>query len=377
MRVGVVAGEASGDILGAGLLRALRARCPALDVEGIGGPEMIAAGCRSHYPIERLSVMGLFEVLGQYREIRAARLGIARRLIGDPPDVFVGIDAPDFNIPLALELRDAGIRTVQYVSPQVWAWRRYRIRKIARAVDRMLTLFPFEARFYEQHRVPVSFVGHPLADIIPPSPDRKEARRSLRLAADGEIVALLPGSRMSEVKYLAQPMLDTARWLLQRRAGLRFLLPTVGGNVRRHCEAVLSNSAERLPVSLVDGQSRTVMEAADVVLLASGTATLEATLLKRPMVVTYRMHPLTFRIMKSMWHASYVALPNLLADRSLVPELLQDEAVPARLGPAVLELLENPGRQQALLAEFEAVHMRLRRGADERAADAVIEVAGK
>lgn len=374
MRIAIVAGETSGDHLGGGLLQAIRARHPSIDVEGIGGPSMIAAGCKSLWPIERLSVMGLFEAVTRIPELVALRARLKRRFTTNPPDVFVGIDAPEFNLSLEEALKRRGIATVHYVSPQVWAWRGYRIRRIARSVDRMLTLFPFEECFYREQGVPVNFVGHPLADAIPRVVDRQSARRALGLAPDAEVVALLPGSRMSEVKSLAQPMFATARWLSARRHGVQFVLPTVNADTRKYCERVLRR--EELEVSISDGNSRTGLAAADVALLASGTATLEALLLKRPMVVTYRTNWLTYSIARAVISVDCISLPNLLAGRRIVPELLQGEATPAKLGPAVLRFLQRPELQRALDTEFESIHMRLRRNANERAAEAVLNLVG-
>lgn len=375
LRVAIVAGEASGDLLAAGLLEALAARCGALQVEGICGPRMQALGYRSLYPMERLSVMGLFEAFGRYPEVLPLRARLAKRFTASRPDVFIGIDAPDFNISLERVLRRAGIPTVHYVSPSVWAWRRYRIPKIRSAVTRMLTLFPFEAAFYRDHEVPVTFVGHPLADEIAPLTPRADCRRELGLEAGNEVVALLPGSRISEVKYLAEPMLRTARWLAARRAGVRFVVPLVDAVTRECFAAAMARCGGDLALTMVTGHSRTVMGAADAVLLASGTAALEALLLKRPMVITYRTTWLTYQIMKRMLHVPHVGLPNLLAGRSLVPELLQDDAVPERLGPALLALLEQPGLRHDLVAEFDRIHAALRLDASRAAAEAVAEVA--
>lgn len=374
LRVSIVAGEASGDVLGAGVLQALAARCPSIEIVGIGGERMIAAGCQSLYPMERLSVMGLVEVLGRYPEIRGLRRRLVQQLLTQRPDVFIGIDAPDFNLPVEAVLRKAGITTVHYVSPQVWAWRRYRMRRIARAVDCMLTLFPFEEAFYKQYQVPVRYVGHPLADQIPITVDHQGARRSLGLPCESQVVALLPGSRMQEIRRLAPTMLAAAHWLLARRNELWFVVPVASSPARAYLERLLQFRGADLPVTLVAGNARTAMAAADVVLVASGTATLEALLLKRPMVITYRTARLTYHLAKAMVSVSHVGLPNLLGGRSLVPELLQDDATPERLGAAVLDWLARSPRRAALQAEFERIHGDLRRGADSRAAEAVLEL---
>jgi len=376
LRVAIVAGETSGVLLGAGLIRALRARVETLHVEGIGGPQMIAAGCRTLYPMERLSVMGLVEAAGRYLQLVPVRRRLARAWKANPPDVFIGIDAPDFNLRLEYFLRQAGIPTVHYVSPSVWAWRRYRVHKISRAVDRMLTLFPFEEAFYRAHDVPVSFVGHPLADEIPMESDRIRACDALGISASGKVVALLPGSRMSEVKYLAETLIYAAKWLHQRHQHLDFILPVADELTGTYIRNEIVRCGGEPHITVIEGQSRTAMAAADVVLLASGTATLEALLLQRPMVITYRTHPLTYQIMKAMFHVPWVGLPNLLAGKAVAPELLQAEATPERLGAAVLDILENPQRQEESLEIYRSLHEQLRRDASARAAEAVLEVAG-
>jgi lipid-A-disaccharide synthase len=377
LRLALVAGETSGDLLAGELVRALRARVPGLACEGIAGDDLQAAGCRSLYPIERLSVVGLVEALRRAPELVPQRRRLALGWRQARPDLFVGVDAPDYNLGLERRLRAAGIPTVHYVSPSVWAWREYRVRKVARAVDLLLVLFPFEAAFYERHGVPVRYVGHPLADRIPLAPDRDAARAALGERGEGEVVALLPGSRAGEVGRLAGRMLEAARWVQGRRPAVRFLVPAANPTARRLIEEALAGPGVGLPVRVVDGAGRRVMEAADVVLVASGTATLEAMLLKRPMVVTYRLHPLTFALARRLVRVRRVALPNLLAGRDLVPELLQAEASPERLGAAVLRYLEAPEEAAALRAEFDRLHRALCRGASERAADAILELLGR
>lgn len=375
MRVFIAAGETSGDLLGAGLIEEIRRRSPQAAFEGIAGPHMQSKGCKSVYPMERLSVMGLFESFGRYPELIPMRRRLAAQLIANPPDVFVGIDAPDFNLTLELALRRAGVPTVHYVSPSVWAWRRYRLRKIARAVDRMLVLFPFEQAFYRAHDVPVQFVGHPMADEIPLNVDAGAARRSLGLDADREWVALLPGSRVSEVGYLAEPMVRAAGWLSQRRPGVGFIAPMVNAEVRGLFEAAMTSHGGAPDVQLVDGRAREVMTASDCVLAASGTATLEALLLKRPMVITYRTNPLTWMIGRRMLHVDHVGLPNLLAGEKIVPELLQQDAQPDRLGAALLRYLESPALADTLRARFSEIHATLKNDASAGAAAAVLEMA--
>ena len=376
MRIVIIAGEASGDLLGAGLIRSLRSRFPELEVEGIGGPQMESEGCKSYYSMERLSVIGLFEAFGRLPELIPVRARIVKQLLKDPPVVFIGVDAPDFNLSIARKLKAAGIKTVHYVSPSVWAWRRYRIRKIVKSLDLMLVLFPFEAEFYRKYGLCVEFVGHPLAEVIADCPSQSVARQALNLSAQAQYVALLPGSRSSEVRHLGQCMIETAQWLLERRPTLQFLAPMANAQVRYQFQQFLDKSSLRKNIRLIDGSARQVMAASDVVLLASGTASLEAMLLNRPMVVTYRTTRLSYAILRRVVGAniSYVGLPNLLAGRELVPELLQDQATPARLGAALLTFLEQPADMERVQGEFERLGRQLKRGASERAAEAVAQL---
>ncbi|QJP10914.1 lipid-A-disaccharide synthase [Pseudomonas multiresinivorans] len=372
LRVALVAGEASGDILGSGLMQALRQRHPDIEFIGVGGPRMEAEGLKSHFPMERLSVMGLFEVLGRLRELLRRRKDLVQMLIAAKPDVFIGIDAPDFNLNIELKLRRAGIRTVHYVSPSVWAWRQKRVLKIKQACDLMLALFPFEALFYEEHAVPVRFVGHPLANTIPLEADRAGARERLGLAQDASVVALLPGSRGGEVGKLGALFLDTAQRLLQDRPCLRFVLPCASPERRVQIEEMLAG--RNLPVQLLDGASHEALAACDAVLIASGTATLEALLYKRPMVVAYKVAPMTYRILKRLVKSPYISLPNLLAGRLLVPELIQDAATPEALA-ATLTLLLDDGSVQT--EPFDAIHRALRQDASAQAAEAVLALVEK
>ncbi|WP_338479913.1 lipid-A-disaccharide synthase [Pseudomonas trivialis] len=368
--IALVAGEASGDILGAGLMRALKARHPAVEFIGVGGPLMQAEGLTSYFPMERLSVMGLVEVLGRLRELLARRKLLIQTLIEEKPDVFIGIDAPDFTLNIELKLRQAGIKTVHYVSPSVWAWRQKRVLKIREGCDLMLTLLPFEARFYEEQGVPVRFVGHTLADAIPLQADRAAARAELGLP-DGPLVALMPGSRGGEVGRLGALFFDAAERLLAMKPGIRFVLPCASPQRRAQIEALLEG--RNLPMTLLDGQSHLALAACDAVLIASGTATLEALLYKRPMVVAYRLAPLTFWILKRMVKSPYISLPNLLAQRLLVPELLQDDATPAALAQTLLPLIDG-GEEQT--RGFDDIHRTLRRDASNQAADAVLNLIG-
>ncbi|CAI8786749.1 MULTISPECIES: lipid-A-disaccharide synthase [Pseudomonas] len=371
LRIALVAGEASGDILGAGLMRALKARHPAVEFIGVGGPLMQAEGLTSYFPMERLSVMGLVEVLGRLRELLARRKLLIQTLIEEKPDVFIGIDAPDFTLNIELKLRQAGIKTVHYVSPSVWAWRQKRVLKIREGCDLMLTLLPFEARFYEEKGVPVRFVGHTLADSIPLQADRAAARAELGLP-EGPLVALMPGSRGGEVGRLASVFFDAAERLQALKPGIRFVLPCASPQRRAQIETLLVG--RNLPLTLLDGQSHLALAACDAVLIASGTATLEALLYKRPMVVAYRLAPLTFWILKRMVKSPYISLPNLLAQRLLVPELLQDDATPEALAQTLLPLIDG-GEEQT--RGFDDIHRTLRRDASNQAADAVLTLIGQ
>lgn len=372
LRVALVAGEASGDILGAGLMQALKARHPQIEFIGVGGPLMQAEGLNSYFPMERLAVMGLVEVLGRLPELLVRRRRLLKTLVDAKPDVFIGIDAPDFNLGLELKLRRAGIKTVHYVSPSVWAWRQKRVLKIRDACDLMLCLFPFEAQFYDAHQVPVRFVGHPLADAIPQQADRAAAREALDLPQDSTVVALLPGSRGGEVARLGALFLDAAVRLRTLRPGIRFVLPCASPERRVQLEQMLVG--RDLPLTLLDGRSHDALAACDAVLIASGTATLEALLYKRPMVVAYKVAPLTYLILKRLVSSAYISLPNLLAERLLVPELIQDAATPEALAQALAPLLDD-GEVQT--EGFDVIHRALRRDASAQAADAVLKLVGQ
>lgn len=377
MRIGVVAGEASGDLLGAELIAQIRQRHPEAKFEGIAGPRMRAQGCEALFPSEKLAVMGLFEVLKHLPELLAIRRRVREHFLANPPDVFVGIDAPDFNLGLEQKLRERGIRTVHYVSPSVWAWREKRVHGIARSVDRILTLFPFEEAFYERHGVAATFVGHPLADSIDAAMDQQEARRLLQIPADGKVVALLPGSRRSEVERLAALFVRTAAICAQRNPSIQFVAPMANEAVRGVFEQALASVGPQLPLRMLDGQAQTAMAASDVVLLASGTATLEAMLLKRPMVVAYRLSALTFWLVRALRliKISRFALPNLLSGEAVVPEFIQGKAQPEAMAEAIMQWLEQPQRMTELKQRFDSIHHELRRNASARAAEAVLEVA--
>lgn len=368
--IGVVAGEVSGDRLGAGLMSALRRHFPTARFEGVGGDAMHAEGFHSLHAMDRLAVMGLIEPLKRLPELLRMRRQLREHFCRHRPALFVGIDAPDFNLGLELGLRRAGIRTAHYVSPSVWAWRQGRIHKIARAVDHMLVLLPFEAEFYQRHGVPVTWVGHPLADELPLAPDTAGARRQLGLPTAARVLALLPGSRRGEIELLGPLFLDTLARCRQQLPDLRCVLPAANAARRAQLDALLAARPE-LEVQVLDGQSHLAMAAADAVLLASGTSALEAMLLKKPMVVAYRAGRITHAVVSRMLRVTHVSLPNLLAGRELVPELLQDRAQVESLTPAVLGALTDDVARAGLIADFETLHRQLRRQASERAAEAL------
>ena len=372
MKVALVAGEASGDLLGAGLIRALRKIRPDATFEGVAGPEMVAAGCDSLEPAESLAVMGLIEPLREIPRLLRLRRRLIQRWTTEPPDVFVGIDAPDFNLGLEDRLRRSQIRTVHYVSPSVWAWRQGRIKKIARAVDTVLCLLPFEKRFYAEQGVKAVFVGHPMAERLPENPDAEEARR--RAGIHGRpVVAILPGSRMSEVSRLGPLFAATASRLSATYPDIEFIAPMattrIAAAFTAHCDEAGVDK-----ISLLDGDAETAIAAADVVMLASGTATLQTALLGRPMVVAYQLAALTYGIAKGMGlvKVPHIALPNLLTEKPMVPEFIQSEATPAALGDAVGDLLNDPQRRNQITAEFQILRTTLARDADQRAAEAVL-----
>jgi len=373
MQIGIVVGEASGDILGAALMRALRQHYPDCEFSGIGGPRMLAQGFHSYFPMDRLSVMGLVEPLKRLPELLKIRRFIKSHFTEHPPGVFIGIDSPDFTLNIERYLKSAGIPTVHYVSPSVWAWRQGRIKGIAQSVDLMLTLLPFEADFYREHQVPVEFVGHHLADEIALEVDTPRAREAMGIPPEGPLVALLPGSRASEVEKLAPLFLQAARLCKAQRAKIQFVIPAANPDRYRQIHHLLAEYVD-LPVLLVQGKSQKAMAAADVALIASGTTALECMLLKTPMVVAYKMAGLSFAIISRMVKTQYVSLPNLLAGRELVPELLQSAATPEALSAAVLNYIDNPQQTQELVHTFTKMHQELSRHASGRAADAIAKL---
>lgn len=373
--IAMVAGEASGDLLAAHLIAALRARREGLRFYGIGGPRMAAQGFEVLVPMDRLGVRGYAEVLRHYCGIIALRRELARRLLAERPALFIGVDSSDFNLDLERRLKDAGIPTIQYVAPSIWAWRGWRLRRITRSVTHVLALFPFEPPLYEKAGVPVTYVGHPLADLIPLEPDRAAARAELRLPAGRRIVALLPGSRRSELAYMADLFVKTARRLLQDAPDVHFVCPTVSRPTRELFEQALRhNGARELPLTLLFGHSHEALAAADVALVASGTATLEAALFKTPLVITYRQSPVTWALMRRMLYLPYIGLPNILAGEPLVPEFVQERATPGALAEALIALLGDAAARCRQVERFREIHGVLRQNAAQKAADAVLAV---
>jgi lipid-A-disaccharide synthase len=375
LRVGMVAGEASGDLLASHLIAAVKARAPHALFAGIGGPRMAAAGFQSLYPMDKLSVRGYAEALRHYREIMGIRASLGKAMLRERPDLFIGVDSSDFNLGLERKLKEAGIPAIHYVSPAVWAWRRWRVRRIARSVTRILVMFPFEEPLYRAAGVPVTYVGHPLADMIPLEPAKHDARAALRLPSGKLIVALLPGSRRSELQYMASAFVLAAHRFRQEVHDVHFVCPMVTRETRELFErAIHENERTDLPLTLLFGHSHEALAASDLVLVASGTATLETALFKRPMVIAYRQSPLTWALMRQMLYLPYVGMPNILAGERLVPELLQDDASPANLAGALLTLLRDTNAQRRQVERFREFHELLRQNNAEKAAAAVLEV---
>ena len=373
MKVGIVAGEASGDLLGAHLVNALKNRIPGIEFIGIGGPKMEAAGVNCLFPMEKLAVRGYVEVLRHYREIVGIRAKLLRYFLKNPPDVFIGVDAPDFNLDLEIALKKHGIPTIHYVSPSIWAWRGERIRKIARAASQVLVLFPFEKKIYDAAGIPATYVGHPLADMLPEQANRKEAREQLRLPLQAKVIAMLPGSRQSELHYMAKLFVQTAKKIVDTHPDVSFLVPLVSRETRNLFETEIYRAGGGdLPITILFGHAHVAMMAADAVLVASGTATLEAALLKCPMVITYKMSPLTWRMMQRKKYQPYVGLPNILAGRFIVPELLQDDATPENLSQAVSNLVSDRSTIDKLNHAFSRMHIELKQNTAERAVDAIL-----
>jgi len=375
VKLAMVAGEASGDLLASLLIGGLQSRWPGLGLAGIGGPRMAALGFDAWWPSDKLAVRGYVEVLRHYREIKGIRDALAERLLADPPRVFVGVDAPDFNLGLEARLKAAGIPAIHFVCPSIWAWRGGRARKLARSCDHVLCLFPFEPALLQAHGVPATYVGHPLADAIPLEPPRAAARRALGLDADAPVLALLPGSRRSEIQYIAPAFLQTAARLHRERPALRFVLPVAPG-LRALLEPLAAQHAPGVPLRWLDGRSHEALAACDLTLIASGTATLEAALFKRPMVIGYRMHPLSWQLMKRMAYQPWVGLPNILCREFVVPERIQQACTPARLAADVLAGLDDAAGAERLRRRFTELHLELRRDTARAATDAIAQVIG-
>ncbi|MDR2032157.1 MAG: lipid-A-disaccharide synthase [Azoarcus sp.] len=369
----MVAGEASSDLLAAHLIRAIRARLPDARFRGIGGPRMQAEGFDARWPAELLAVHGYTDAIGRYHTLSAIRRKLLNDIRRERPTAFIGVDAPDFNLWLEGKIKSAGIPAIHFVSPSIWAWRGKRIKTIARAVTHMLCLFPFEMPIYDRAGIPATYVGHPLADILPLEPNRDAARERLELPPDARIVALLPGSRQSEVRHLADSFIEAAEILAQRRPGLSFLVPLATRETREiFIEALQRKDAGKLPIRLLFGHAVDALTAADAALVASGTACLEAALLKCPMVISYRMGKWQYRLLKRMAYLPWVGLPNILANECLVPELLQDDATPEALAGAIERWLDDSAACAALAERFTALHKELRQGTSERAAEVIL-----
>ena len=373
MQIALVAGEASGDLLAAHLIKSIKTHVPDARFVGIGGPRMQAEGFEAWWPQEKLAVRGYIEVLRHYREIVGIRRKLARRLLDDPPSVFIGVDAPDFNLCLERKLRSGGITSIHYVSPSIWAWRAGRLKNIAVSVSHMLCLFPFEPALYRDAGLPATFVGHPLADVIPIESRKETVREKLDIASGAQVVALLPGSRQSELQFMAECFLRAALLIHARNPKVLFLVPLATKETRALFDTMRwKMNAQELPMRLMFGHAQDALSAADCALIASGTATLEAALCKTPHVIAYKMSHWSWQIMRRMRLQPWVGLPNVLAGEFLVPELLQDEATPEKLADAVLALLTDKPRRQHMIERFAAIHEQLRQGASERAAEAIL-----
>jgi len=375
MRLALVAGEASGDLLGSLLLAALRRRWPDLQAAGIGGPKLVEQGLDAWWPHDRLAVRGYIEVLRHYLEIAGIRDALAARLLQDPPAAFIGVDAPDFNLGLEARLKAAGVKTIHFVCPSIWAWRGGRVKKMAASCDHVLCLFPFEPEMLHAHGVEASYVGHPLADHIPLVPPRAASRAALGLAEAETVVAVLPGSRRSEIRYIAPVFLQAVARLHRERPALRFVLPIAPG-LRGLLEPLVAQHAAGVPMRLLDGQSHAALAACDITLIASGTATLEAALFKRPMVIGYRMHPLSWQLMKRMAYQPWVGLPNILCRDFVVPERLQSDCRPEALAAAVRAGLDDATGATRIEQRFIELHHLLRRDTARCATDAIAQVLG-
>lgn len=372
VRIGIVAGEASGDLLGSHLIQALKQKRSDIEFVGIAGPKMMGEGAHSLFPIERLSVRGYLEVIKHLFGLLRLRRQLLRHFLNDRLDLFIGIDAPDFNFWLEKKLKNKGIKTIHYVSPSIWAWRKGRINKIKRAVSHVLALFPFEPALYQEAGIPVTYVGHPLADMLPIEPDVAAAREGLKIKPSALVIAMLPGSRQSEVQQHADLFVKTAKLIYAENHNALFLVPLITRETRQIFELAIFHALEDLPIQILFGHAHDAMEAADVIIVASGTATLEAALLKKPMVITYRMSNLSWQLLKRMQLQPYVGLPNILAGKFVVPELLQDDSTPEKLAETALKLVSNVDQLAEIKAEFTKIHYSLRQNTAEKAATAIL-----
>jgi lipid-A-disaccharide synthase len=374
-RFAMVAGEASGDVLAGLLLEGLRARWPGLVAEGIGGPRMAEQGFQAWWPHDKLAVRGYVEVLGHFREIVGIRNQLTDRLMKDKPDAFIGVDAPDFNLDLEVKLRAAGVKTVHFVSPSIWAWRGKRVEKIKKAADLVLCIFPFEPEMYAKHGVNAVYVGHPIASQIPIEAPSAAARASLKVEGGETLIAVLPGSRRSEIQYIAPRLFGAAREIARARPGTRFVIPVVTG-LRHVIEPIRRQYAPEVAIDLIDGRAHDALAACDVALVASGTATLEAALFKKPLVVVYAMHAISWQMGKRMHYQPWISLPNILLRDFAVPELLQRDASPEKIAAAAFRWLDDTAACEALAVRFEAMHRELRRDTARIATDAIEAVLG-
>lgn len=374
IRIGIIAGEVSGDILGEGLIKALKIHYPDAIFEGIAGPRMIAQGCKALHPLDALSVMGFVEVLGKLRSILSIRRSITQYFTQNPPDIFIGIDAPDFNLTVELKLKKQGIKTIHYVSPSVWAWKEWRIHKIAKATNLVLAFLPFEKAFYDRHKVPCKFVGHTLADQLPIMREKSVARKSLNLDQQQKILAILPGSRKAEVELLGPIFLQAAVKIHQKHPEYTFIVPLVNQARRSQFQAQLDDLATDLPIQLIDGKASAVLQSADLVMLASGTAALEAMLAKAPMVVAYKVSPLTYKIAMALRSSGlkFTSLPNLIADKEVVKELSQHECTVENLTTELERLIGEDGSK--MIETFTQLHKQIKCDADKKAAQAVVDL---
>lgn len=371
----MVAGETSGDLLAGRLLSGLRPQLPDALMHGIGGPNMAQHGFVSDFPMEKLSVRGLFEVLAHYREIKGIQIALRDQLLAERPAVFIGVDAPDFNLGLEAQLKSAGIPTMHFIGPSIWAWRGGRIKKIARAVSHMLVIFPFEEELYRQAGIPATYVGHPLAQVIPMEPDQAAARVALDLPVHAPVVALLPGSRMSELKYNAVAFVAAAKLLLQRDSSLQFVAPMAGEAQHRYFNELIAQAGlQDVQIKVIDGQSHRALAAADAVMVASGTASLEVALFKKPMVIAYKMMRASWYVLRHMGYQPWIGLPNILAQEFLVPELLQDAATPQALADALWQQLQDGAHRDRLQRRFTEMHHTLLRDTAGESARAVLEL---